>query len=326
MEFATEVSQKDIKFSDPSRKLICILILLLCQTRKMDFKFLDDLFLNQEDFATLEPLSGAAPGEVSDFDSFWNQKDYGDATTAQADQVDPSSYWNQFMAGHDLDPLLDESGKIEQAAAPAYAFNVPRLPTSEVEFTFNLAQLPWNHEFHQDPSDSFFPACFATPMNGEPDIQLCDRTEISPALLTPTTSSASSDNGWRTLNHNENLVMACNDAIPAVENIERNLLNPVPLNQQDHRWIATLNTNVNLSQKNQVNIIQDLRVGPAAFGSQGTLPPAEHLMTAFESQPPKWSVKRSKKAYNTEQRKKVSQVRSKRACWHCQIRKTAVSL
>ncbi|KAH7379917.1 hypothetical protein BKA64DRAFT_239137 [Cadophora sp. MPI-SDFR-AT-0126] len=48
-------------------------------------------------------------------------------------------------------------------------------------------------------------------------------------------------------------------------------------------------------------------------------------MTAFESQPPTKNAKRGKKAYNAEQRKKVSQVRNKRACWQCQVRKTACS-
>ncbi|PVH84053.1 hypothetical protein DL98DRAFT_652098 [Cadophora sp. DSE1049] len=289
----------------------------------MDCNFFDDLFLNQEDFAGLTPLSGA-PADVNDFDDIWNQNNHEDPTKIQGGAGDFSSYWDQFMVGHEFEFPINESRRIEQQATTGALFHLPRLPASEVELDFNSLPLSWAHEFHQDSTNSSFPAYFAVSAFDESPLQTLGQSEASPTILTPTTSSASSESGIRVFDHSSKPEMPCNSVFPAIEDVESRWPNSGQPHHQDQQLTATFDTHTYSSLKNTMAVIAEMRVESVFLGSQRTLPPPEHLMTAFESQPPK-NAKRGKKAYNTKQRKKVSEVRNKRACWQCQIRKTACS-
>jgi hypothetical protein len=87
----------------------------------------------------------------------------------------------------------------------------------------------------------------------------------------------------------------------------------------------TVSESSSSTAKHDVLLKDSLTVLPTLLRPQPLSHPPEALMTSFESSQVKLSSLRGKKAYTTEAREKVSQVRKKGACLRCRIRKIAVS-
>lgn len=87
----------------------------------------------------------------------------------------------------------------------------------------------------------------------------------------------------------------------------------------------TVSESSSSTAKHDVLLKNSLTVLPTLLRPQPLSHPPEALMTSFESSQVELSSSRGKRAYTTEARKKVSQVRKKGACLRCRIRKIACS-
>lgn len=87
----------------------------------------------------------------------------------------------------------------------------------------------------------------------------------------------------------------------------------------------TVSESSSSTAKHDVLLKDSITVLPTLLRPQPLSHPPEALMTSFESSQVELSSSRGKRAYTTEARKKVSQVRKKGACLRCRIRKIAVS-
>ncbi|KAH6721071.1 hypothetical protein BKA61DRAFT_728700 [Leptodontidium sp. MPI-SDFR-AT-0119] len=291
----------------------------------MDCHFLDDLFLSQDDFVKLTRFSNPTIGDGNGFEETWKQN-HEEAIGGEGDSQGHSPQFDDSVVAYEFDSLLNDGGGLEQPGTTETSFYAPLLPTSETGFGFGSAPLPWTHELnHQDPSNSFFPAYMSMSTFDESPPEPLEQTQVSPVILTPTSSNASSENGMRVFDPESVAEISWNNKVPVMQNIGSHQVKPGRPSHQDQPLTAGRNIRVGPSQAQTFAVIEDMGVASAYRGPQLHLPPLEHLTNAFESQSPKKNGKRGKKPYNTEDRKKVGQVRRKGACWQCQIRKTACS-